>query len=921
MTSYYPIHHRLILTSLLFVLGFSLQSPLIAQERGHQHPKIEQYLNPDGTLKKEGLPSGPIEAEGWQVETNSDGELHFISPPTSSPFSPQSASVPEDAYWDDRFGDVPGASGVNDEIFAMTSDNQMLYMGGAFTRAGELTVNNMTTWDGTKWGLVGKGAGKQNGVHGIVNAMKILYGNLYTGGQFDSAGGKSMQNIGAYDTKTREWNSIGDVTAREGFASVNAICIDGDNVYIGGTFDKVGTILANNVAAYNVAAKRWFTLGTGTDGTVSALEVGPDGIYVGGSFSSAGGVPSNSIARWDGGQWHGLAGGVDGYVNAIAVMGETVFVGGEFGRAGDTVVTNIARWRPDTTTWTRLTGIYYLNAEPPVITRLSEDGVNGVVRTLLVQGSNLLVGGTFTSAYPGDMTTSPVSARYVARWFEWPDDPKLNTTWWKGLGQRGMNGFVNVLELFDGSVYAAGSFTQADRISADGIARYDATRKIWRNLASGAGNNIFALDADGGEIWVGGEFNQPGIGIGTRLGTLDGDRWDLIPGLFNGSIFNVASHDNWVYVCGHFDRVGNLSARNVVRFNKTTRQWETLGNLPGPQADSFYDFVASLTFDGDDIYIGGDFISAGDVTAFSIVKWNSQTDTWTALKRGINGQVFSIIKDGDEIYAGGRFLGAGDLVNGKAIKARNIALLTDGDWQTLEEGVDEVIWAMVQKDDRIYMGGNFDSAGTMAAGRFVAWNITTKAWEPIGSGLYDEFLPTVSSLTTDGRMIYAGGNFTQTRPGGDSLRYIARWDGGRWNPLGSGLNNYVYVIDVDGPKVYVAGAFDEAGEKSSLYFGIYTDPFLSVGHETKGTTLRLGQVAPNPFGSGSHIRFETAEHNHVALTIYSIEGKEIERLIDRELPAGDHHLFWEPDQSLPSGTYIVQLKTGKEMLSQKIIKE
>ena len=879
-----------------------------AQEHPPLHPKIEQLMNPDGTFRSPAPPSG--------IDGNR-GSLQELP----SPFLARPASSPDDIYWDDRFGGAPGSSGVDDEIFAMTTDGKNLYIGGAFRRAGELDLNNMTVWNGEAWGRVGIGPGVQNGVNGFVNAMAILYGVLYTGGQFDSGGGRAMMNIGAYDIQRREWYGIGDISATSGFASVNAICVDGDNIYVGGVFDRVDGRPMENIAGYNVLAKRWFPLDSGIQGTVNAIAKGPDGIYVGGSFSSAGSVAAASIARWDGGEWHELDGGVKGFVNAIAVMDSSVFVAGGFTQAGDTIVSNIARWRPDTTTWTRLSGLFWImgqNGEPDNVERLEGNGVDNVVRSLTVRGNELYVGGTFLSAYPGDYTTSPVAVRYVARWYEFPGDPKYNTLTWSRLGQ-GVNGFVNAMEYYDGGVYAAGSFTRAEGQPADGIARWDGLR--WYSLASGTGNNIFALDAAEGDIWVGGVFNQPGEGKGNRLAYLNGSKWELVPGKFSGNVFSLAVHGDWVYVGGQFDGVGSLQSKNVVRWNRITNEWSTLGSKGSPLNPDGNDFVSEFAFDGDYVYLGGDFTTAGGIPAYSIVRWNSATDTWESLGRGINGQVFAILPHGDDVYVGGRFLGAGNLLSGPARDALNIALWKDGEWMTLGEGVDEVVWDMILKENKVYVGGSFDSAGTMPAKRIVAWDLERGEWTGVGTGLDDHFLPMVSSLSTDGRYIYAGGNFTTTGNHSDSVHYVGRWNGESWQNLGSGVNSYVYVVDVEEKSVYVAGAFGEAGGKSSFYFGIYADPVLSVETGAGQVRMTLEESSPNPFTDGTMIRFQTTATDHVSLDLFDVEGKRVARLIDNRLPAGDHRILWEPDQSVPSGAYVVRLTAGRTVLTGKLIRK
>ena len=912
MEALYSLRHTLFL---VVCLGTALLLPKEVWGQGNipQHPKIEQFLNSDGTLKTSGFPSGSVDARGWKVETEADGTLRFSQEEASLPFYARPAA-PGDEYWDDRFGGTSGSSGVDDEIFAMVSNGTHIYVGGTFSKAGSKSVNNLAAWNGDQWSFVGPGPDVLNGVDGFVNALAVDEGTLFVGGQFESAGGQPIRNIAFYDIVTKSWRNMGGVSSSTGTAFVSAILVDGDNVYVGGTFDRAGNVSAKNVAVYSRAAGRWRALGTGTEGNVNALAQGYDGIYVGGDFSSAGGVASTSIARWDGSEWHGLAGGVNGFVNAIAAMDSTIFVAGGFDRAGDTVVSNIARWRADTATWTRLSGIFWLSGENPI--RLEGNGVDNVVRTLTVSGKELYVGGTFITAFPEDFTTTSATVRYVARWNEFDGNPLFNTLWWGRLGQ-GMNGFVNALAFHNDGLYAAGAFNSAGGQSAAGIARWDGLR--WFNLQTGTGNNIFAMSAQNEEVWVGGEFNQPGTGVGTRLARLNGSNWELASGGFSGSIYTVAVKDDWVYVGGRFNSVGSVGASNIVRYNTASKEWSKLGSSNGPNNDADNAFVAAIAFQDDYVYVGGDFTNVNGIPAFSIARWNSVTDTWDSVGRGINGQVFAVIPDGEDLYVGGRFLGAGELLAGPARGARNVARWKDGAWATMGEGVNEVVWDMVLDKGKVYAGGNFDSAGTLPTNHVVAWDIASEQWENLGEGLNKDFVPIVSSLSTNGQYIYAGGNFART--GFDSVSNIARWDGSRWNPLGSGVDNYVYVVDVDKNKVYVAGAFVQAGGKSSFYFGIYSDPILSIEDRSGNQQVQLNQTTPNPFVNETTIRFKTSRYDHVSLKIFDINGKQIARLIENALPAGDHRIVWEPGQEVTSGVYVVRLETGEDVLAEKIIRQ
>ena len=888
------------------------------QERMLQHPKIEQFLNHDGSLKTSifSSHSNSIDPRDREATKRTNGILWSVQQAHSLPFYARSG-VPEDEFWDGRFGGNPGSAGVDDEIFAMDFYNSQLYAGGAFTVAGNRSVNNLVSWNGSEWRPVGSGA--LNGVNGFIYALDADDGLLFIGGQFDTAGTIPSRNIAFYDIQAKSWHDMGGVTSSTGAAFVSSIIVDGDKVYVGGTFDRAGNVSAKNIAVYSRAAEQWRALGSGTEGNVNAIAIGPDGIYVGGSFSSAGGIISAGIARWDGSEWHGLGKGVQGFVNAIAVMGDVVFVAGGFDRAGDTLVNNIARWQPNNATWTRLSGTFWLSGGEPM--RLEGNGVNNVVRSLAVNGQELYVGGTFLTAFPEDYRTTSVTVNYIARWHEFDGDPLFNTLWWGRLG-RGTNGFVNALT-FDHSnnLYAAGSFSRAGSETAHGIAKWDGRQ--WFSLRTGTGNNIFTLSAKNGEVWVGGAFHQPGAGIGSRLAKLDYSQglWDLVPGKFSGSIRIIAIKDEWIYVGGQFHGVGAVSSSNIIRYNTTTQEWSKLGASNALSRHSKEDnaYVTAIAFQDDYVYVGGNFTNVNGMPTFSIARWNSVTDTWDSVGRGINGQVFAIVPDGEDLYVGGRFVGAGELLTGPARRARNMARWTNGAWATMKGGTDEVVWDMALDKGKIYVGGNFDSAGTLSAKRVAAWDIGSEEWENLGEGLTKHFVPTVSSLSTNGEYIYAGGNFAKT--GFDSLSNIARWDGSRWNPLGSGVDRYVYEVDVDDNKVYVAGAFVRAGGKSSFYFGIYSDPILSVEDQARNKGVLLSQVTPNPFLNETTIQFQTSRYDHVSLKIFDINGKQVARLIDNALPAGDHRILWEPDQEIPSGVYVLRLETGESVLAEKIIRQ
>ncbi len=875
------------LPALFVVLGFLVVPPGLSAQERPVHPKMERFLGPDGDILT------PFSSDSEK------GEL-------------PSAAADGDEFWDDRFGSLLGNTGVDDEVFAMVSNGEKLFVAGSFSQAGEIEVSNIALWNGSEFQHVGF-PGALQGTNGIVNDMAVHNGDtLFVAGQFTVAASKPVNNIAWFQISTGSWVDLGGgVKADEGNAFIADLFLDGDLLYVGGRFDRAGNREAKNIAVYNIRSKRWQDLGGGVNGDVNAIAMGPDGLYIGGTFTAAGEVNANGVVRWDGTEWHALAGGgVNGTVNAIAVWETAVFVGGSFSQAGGVATQNIARWQSDSSKWSDLSGLFWLSLTEAQ--ELESDGVTGDVRTLLMQGQELYVGGTFKTAFPGDYTVDEITVQYIARWYESTGDPLFNTLWWKGLGQ-GMNGFVNTIVEHDGELYAGGAFTKAGGTPARGIAKWDGLR--WFSLASGVGNFISTMAINDGNVYVGGEFDQPGKGRGTRLARLNESIWTLIPGEFSGSIFTVESKDEFIYVGGSFSSIGGKRIENAARYNTETGIWSGLGEKDGPTKTEGKSYVSSFGFQDGLVYVGGDFSSAGEMPARGLASWDPASDTWDDVGGGINGQVFGIESLGGDLYVGGRFLGAGSVAD---LNERNIARWDGSEWYDLDSGTSEVIWTMGTYGDDLMVGGDFDSAGSVATQYLARWNTTSGGWDNVNGGVAKDFLPTVNAIVTNGPLLYVGGYFDSIA--GVPSRNIARFDGSSWAPLGSGVDNFVFTMAADRGKLYVAGAFAQAGGKPSIYFGIFTDPLLSVESD-RGTASRDLDLSafPSPSNGPITFSFRTNSTGPVALRVYNAQGEEIETVIEQTLPEGSHRIVWQNAVDLPAGAYLYRLTTERGIESGGIV--
>ncbi len=77
--------------------------------------------------------------------------------------------------------------------------------------------------------------------------------------------------------------------------------------------------------------------------------------------------------------------------------------------------------------------------------------------------------------------------------------------------------------------------------------------------------------------------------------------------------------------------------------------------------------------------------------------------------------------------------------------------------------------------------------------------------------------------------------------------------------------------------------------------------------------FRLEQNYPNPFNASTTLRFETPRQGRVELIVYDLRGREVVRLLDRELPPGYFDVIWNGRTAtgapVASGMYFTRMVT------------
>ena len=82
--------------------------------------------------------------------------------------------------------------------------------------------------------------------------------------------------------------------------------------------------------------------------------------------------------------------------------------------------------------------------------------------------------------------------------------------------------------------------------------------------------------------------------------------------------------------------------------------------------------------------------------------------------------------------------------------------------------------------------------------------------------------------------------------------------------------------------------------------------------------ITLFQNYPNPFNHSTKIKFELTEYDNVKLSIYDMNGKLVQTLLNEEMPVGTHEIEWNA-VDVASGIYIYSVESGNTVQNKKLI--
>jgi hypothetical protein len=402
----------------------------------------------------------------------------------------------------------------------------------------------------------------------------------------------------------------------------------------------------------------------------------------------------------------------------------------------------------------------------------------------------------------------------------------------------------------------AGRFNSVAGGTFSHIVSWDGTR--WLALGTGMNGNIQSVFDFNGTLVATGLFTSAGGVAVQNIARWNGSSWSAMGTLDNyGSALQM--HSGFLFVGGAFTHASGVVANHLARWNTGTGAWEAVNSgLNGNVLALGLNSVSGSPVPS--LIIGGDFTTANGTSASHIVGYNLDLGgPWYTLGTGVNGSVKAILGG----YVGGSFTSAGGVSTG------GFALWNGFNWQANGGFFNGQVYALANYFDQVtgtnqvVIGGNYPGINNSPSiAYYNGTSYSTPGTGGIGgNGSVFTLTPYNSSLIVGGAFTSAGGVFTQN---------LARWSGSPstttsaqrgWSPLFPSPSAPVRaLLPAGGNFFYVGGDFlfqIDSGDLGPHLFEtdgttseVVTD-CLGCGHVTgtSGSVSALGNliVGSSPF--------------------------------------------------------------------------
>jgi len=80
----------------------------------------------------------------------------------------------------------------------------------------------------------------------------------------------------------------------------------------------------------------------------------------------------------------------------------------------------------------------------------------------------------------------------------------------------------------------------------------------------------------------------------------------------------------------------------------------------------------------------------------------------------------------------------------------------------------------------------------------------------------------------------------------------------------------------------------------------------------------LYSASPNPFNASIKLSMYLPRKNHVLLSVFDVNGREVSRLMDGNVRVGNQSVVWNAS-GFPAGVYVVRMDVGNVSEMRKVV--
>jgi hypothetical protein len=464
----------------------------------------------------------------------------------------------------------------------------------------------------------------------------------------------------------------------------------------------------------------------------------------------------------------------------------------------------------------------------------------------------------------------------------------------------GVNGKVNALIVYKGSLVAAGEFTNAGGLDVNFIAQWDGT--AWDDQLGGVGNTVTSLAVIGTDLFVGGYFTEADNTPVNYIAKRNSTGWHSLGGGMGGvglsekAVMGLTVYNGELYAGGFFTTAGGIPANHIAKWDGTS--WSALGTGVG-------NVVYSLAGYNGNLVAGGLFISAGGNPANYIASWDGTS--WSAMGSGMSGTFYQYVLTltvyNNNLIAGGYF------THSDGLQTNGIAKWNGSAWSAMGGGFfypANVYGAhtLCLYGSELIVGGLFSSAGGTGASHIASW---TEPIVPVTLSIQDEIVPNGTTICYDATQ-------TITVAGNGTSCFVQ--DGGMATMIAG--QNIVYLpgtkVDSGG---YLLGYITNAAQYCLSPFSPMSGFSVGKDNQLVSSAKPECKVYPNPSGGLFNVELTNLQKSQmVKMEVFNIHGKPV---LSLELRDEKNHQLSLSDN--PPGVYYVRLisSTGTETI--KILRQ